>query len=45
MAREVYKLRWKQGGDSAVLTSQHGRRRVDLNVWRGTFDTEIYRFR
>lgn len=44
-AREIYKLRWKQGADSAVLTSQHGRRRVDLNVWRGNFDTEIYRFR
>jgi hypothetical protein len=44
-ARELYKLRWKQGADSAVLTSQRGRRRVDLNVWRGDFDTEIYKFR
>lgn len=44
-AREIYKLRWKEGRDAAVLTSQGGRRRVDLNVWRGNFDTEIYRFR
>ncbi|MDH3320193.1 MAG: hypothetical protein OEO84_10950 [Betaproteobacteria bacterium] len=43
--REIYKLRWKQGADHAVLTSQHGRRRVDLNVWRGNFDTEVYRFK
>jgi len=44
-AREIYKLRWEQGADHAVLTSQQGRRRVDLNVWRGNFDTEIYRFK
>ena len=43
--REIYKLRWKQGADHAVLTSQRGRRRVDLNVWRGNFDTEIYKFK
>ena len=44
-AREIYKLRWKRGADHAVLTSQRGRRRVELNVWRGNFDTEIYKFR
>jgi hypothetical protein len=44
-AREIYRLRWKKGRDAAVLTSQQGRRRVDLNVWRGNFDTEIYRFK
>jgi hypothetical protein len=44
-AREIYKLRWEQGADRAVLTSQRGHRRVDLNVWRGNFDTEVYRFR
>lgn len=40
--RELFKMRWKQGADRAVLTSQVGRRRVDLNVWRGDFDTEVY---
>lgn len=40
--RELYKMRWKKGADRAVLTSQIGRRRVDLNVWRGDFDTEVY---
>jgi hypothetical protein len=44
-AREIYRLRWKRGADSAVLTSLRGRRRVDLNVWRGNFDTEVYRFK
>jgi hypothetical protein len=43
--REIYRLRWARGADRAVLTSQQGRRRVDLNVWRGNFDTEVYRFR
>ncbi|MEO8717867.1 MAG: hypothetical protein ABI423_06565 [Burkholderiales bacterium] len=44
-ARELYKLRWQRGADSAVLTSQQGRQRVDLNVWRGNFDSEVYRFK
>ncbi|MGH8689148.1 MAG: hypothetical protein ACREVQ_15695 [Burkholderiales bacterium] len=44
-AREIHKVEWKQGADQAVLSSQAKRRRVDLNVWRGDFDTEIYRFR
>lgn len=44
-ARAVYKVRWEKGADRAVLSSIAGRRRVDLNVWRGDFDTEIYRFR
>ncbi|MNC99428.1 hypothetical protein D3C83_177180 [compost metagenome] len=43
--RELYKLRWQRAGDRAMLTSQVKRRRVDLNVWRGDFDTEIYRIR
>jgi hypothetical protein len=43
--RELYKVRWERGADRAVLTSQIKRRRVDLNVWRGNFDTEIYRIR
>jgi hypothetical protein len=44
-ARSVYKLRWVKGQDRAVLSSMAGRRRVDLNVWRGNFDTEIYRIK
>ncbi len=44
-ARSIYKVRWEKGRDRAVLSSMAGRRRVDLNVWRGNFDTEIYRFR
>ena len=43
--RELFKMRWKKGAEHAVLTSQIGRRRVDLNVWRGDFDTEVYRIR
>lgn len=43
--RELHKVRWERGADRAVLTSQIKRRRVDLNVWRGNFDTEIYRIR
>jgi len=41
----VTKVRWEEGQDRAVLSSIAGRRRVDLNVWRGSFDTEIYRFK
>ena len=44
-ARTVYKVRWEKGQDRAVLSSIAGRRRVDLNVWRGNFDIEIYRFK
>lgn len=43
--RQVRKLRWKKGDDQAVLSAQVGRRRAELNVWRGNFDTEVYRFR
>jgi hypothetical protein len=41
--RELYKMHWKAGADQAMLTSQVGQRRVDLNVWRGDFDSEIVR--
>lgn len=44
-ARAVYKVRWERGRDRAVLSSISGRRRVELNVWRGDFDTEIYRLK
>jgi hypothetical protein len=43
--REVYKIRWERGEERAMLTSQLNARRVDLNVWRGNFDEEIYRFK
>jgi hypothetical protein len=43
--RRVRKLRWKRGGDQAVLSAQLGRDRAELNVWRGDFDTEVYRMR
>lgn len=44
-ARTITKMRWEKGEERAVLTSQEKRKRVDLNVWRGSFDEEIYRVR
>lgn len=44
-AREIRKIRWEQGVERALLTSQGKRKRVDLNVWLGDFDEEIYRLR
>jgi hypothetical protein len=44
-ARTVTRIRWEKGEERAVLTSQEKRKRVDLNVWRGKFDEEIYRVR
>jgi hypothetical protein len=44
-AREIYRVRWERGEDRAVLSAMAGRRRVDLNVWRGKFDTEVYRIK
>ena len=44
-ARVVVKIRWEKGDQRALLTSQEKRKRVDLNVWRGNFDEEIYRIR
>lgn len=44
-ARTITKVRWEKGEERAVLTSQEKRKRVDLNVWRGNFDEEIYRVR
>ena len=34
---------WKAGDERARLTSEKGRRRASLLVWRGTFETEIYK--
>jgi hypothetical protein len=44
-ARTITKVRWEKGEERAVLTAQEKRKRVDLNVWRGSFDEEIYRVR
>ncbi len=43
--REIYKVRWEQGRDRAVLTAQMDRRRASLSVSRGDFEEEIYRVR
>jgi hypothetical protein len=43
--RELYKMHWRDGADQAVLTSQIGHSRVDLNVWRGDFDAAVSRIK
>jgi hypothetical protein len=43
--REIYKLRWEQGRDRAVLTAHADRRRALLSVSRGDFEEQIYRVR
>jgi hypothetical protein len=43
--RELYKVRWERGAERALLVSQTRRKRVDLNVWLGKFDEEIYRIK
>jgi hypothetical protein len=43
--REIYKVRWEQGAERAVLTAQLERRRSTLTVSRGNFEDEIYRVR
>ena len=44
-SREIYKVRWENGTEHAVLTSQLERRRSALTVSRGDFEDEIYRVR
>lgn len=44
-AREITKIRWEKGAERALLTSQLKAKRVDLSVWQGNFDEEIYRVR
>ena len=36
---------WKVDGERARLTSEKGRRRASLFVWRGTFEDEIYKIK
>ena len=43
--REITKIRWEKGAERAMLTSQRKAKRVDLSVWLGNFDEEIYRVR
>jgi hypothetical protein len=43
--REIYKVRWEEGDQRAVLAAQPGRRRATLSVSRGDFEEEIYRVR
>jgi hypothetical protein len=44
-ARKVHKMRWEKGGERAVLSANEKNKRGELEVWRGKFDTEIYRVR
>jgi hypothetical protein len=43
--REIFKARWENGQDRAVLTSQLEKKRSSLTVSRGDFEEEIYRVR
>ncbi len=36
---------WKAADERARLTSEKGRRRASLLVWRGTFEQEIYKIK
>jgi hypothetical protein len=41
--RRVYKMRWESGAERAVLTAPEASQRAELSLWRGNFDSEIYR--
>jgi len=41
--RQVYKLRWEGGGDTALLSAQLDSNRAELEVWRGNFAQNIYK--
>jgi hypothetical protein len=43
--REMYKARWEQGAERAVLSAQLDKKRGTLSVSRGNFEEEIYRVR
>jgi len=43
--RKVYKLRWEQGADRAILSAQLEKKTATLEVQRGNFEQEIYRVR
>ena len=41
--RSVFKMRWEKGAERAVLTAQMDKKRVSLEISRGSFPVEIYR--
>ena len=43
--RKVLKMRWEKGADRALLVAQLEKKRVSLEVSRGSFPVEIYRVR
>ena len=43
--RKVFKMRWEQGAERAVLSAQLEKKRATLEISRGTFPEEIYRVR
>ena len=43
--RKVFKMRWENGEERAVLTAQLDKKRVSLEVSRGNFPVEIYRIK
>ena len=43
--RKVLKMRWEKGADRAILSAQLDKKRVTVEVSRGSFPEEIYRIR
>ncbi len=43
--RQVFKMRWEKGAERAILTAQLDKKRMGLEVSRGSFPEEIYRVR
>jgi hypothetical protein len=43
--QEIFRARWEQGKDRAVLVAPMEKKRAQLSVSRGNFDEEIYRVR
>jgi hypothetical protein len=39
------KAEWKSNGERARITTEQGRRRASLLVWRGAFEEELYKIR
>ena len=43
--QEIFRARWEEGKDRAVLVAPMEKKRAQLSVSRGNFDEEIYRVR
>jgi hypothetical protein len=43
--RKVFKMRWEKGADRAILSAQLEKKRVSVEVSRGSFPEEIHRVR